>query len=163
MQKMLPRVLFAATGVSLPSVSSSSFSCFTWRPLGWTHRFWSALNVQMRTTTPQPTQTPTLLLARAHGERLSVRRPLAAQRRSPNLQHHQSRNPLPVLEIPHVRVAVLRARQNAVVVRIPVQTRHRQVMLSVTIHSETHSHQRVDQLPILESRGGAVLVDENII
>ena len=82
----------------------------------------------MRTTCEQ-SDDATLALTGSYGEGPSIRRPSAAQRSSFDLKQHESRNPRPLFPIPHISIAVLRARQNTIEIRIPVEGSDRQVML----------------------------------
>lgn len=75
---------------------------------------------------------PTLFMTRSNGKCLTIRRPFSTQRSSLDLQHDQSWNPSSVFKCPHVGIAVLRAGENAVVVRVPIQRSHGQVVLILT-------------------------------
>ena len=143
------------------SATSCSSSSFALPSLDSTQRFCSLLNVQMRTThysqpIPQFNDIskaisipfllfslhnqhhfhsfpfPTLFMTRSYSKRLTIRRPFSTQRSSLDLQHDQSWNPRSVFKCPNVGIAVLRAGENAVVVRVPIQRSHGQVVLILT-------------------------------
>lgn len=143
------------------SAASCSSSSFALPSLDSTQRFCSLLNVQMRTThhiqhipqfrdiskaIPIPILLislhnqhhfpsfpfPTFFMTRSNGECLTIRRPFSTQRSSLDLQYNQSWNPNSVFKCPHVGIAVLRAGENAVVVRVPIQRSHGQVVLILT-------------------------------
>lgn len=75
---------------------------------------------------------PTFFMTRSNSKCLTIRRPFSTQRSSLDLQHDQSWNPSSVFKCPNVGIAVLRAGENAVVVRVPIQRSHGQVVLILT-------------------------------
>ena len=72
--------------------------------------------------------------ARGDGELVLARRPSAASRSAVNSQQHERRVPGTVLKTPHIRVTILRARQDAVLLVAPRQGSHHSVVLGQSLN-----------------------------